>query len=98
MPSDRRYLEITDQRRKMLRAMRDGNEWHALQLAAHTGLAYATVYQALKAFGKARWATSRHEGQAEHHERKKSVDAGSKGPRRTYWRLTDYGMQQARSL
>ena len=98
MPSDRRYLELTDQRRKMLRAMRDGNDWHALQLAAHTGLAYATVYQALKAFGKAQWATSRLEAQSEHRARKTATDERNKGPRRTYWRLTAYGMQQARAL
>jgi DNA-binding MarR family transcriptional regulator len=95
---DWRSMILTEPRKKMLRQMRDGSEWHALELAAATGIAYATVYQSLKKFEEVGWARSSLETREQHQAREKDPSNRNKGPRRTYWRLTGRGHQQARVI
>jgi DNA-binding PadR family transcriptional regulator len=64
-------------------------EWTAQGLGAVAGVAESTSYDALKAMQSVGWVSSRLEGVSEHQGRQ------PRGPRLTYWRLTDLGRREA---
>lgn len=95
-----RGVVLSAPRRKILRKMAEdpSREWTVRQLQLAAGTAEATTYQSLRVLEEAHWVKSRLESVAEHRRREKGPHDLNKGPRLTFWSLTERGRLEVGAL
>lgn len=95
-----RGVVLSAPRRKILRKMAENpaREWTVKQLELAAGTAEATTYQSLNKLEEVGWVAKRLESVAEHRRREKGPNDFNKGPRLTFWRLTETGQTEVNQL